>query len=113
MNTHKVFSGLLTFLTYIIALAMFFPIFWMVLTSFKTEAQAFAFPPPLLFLPTLDNWNNALCASPYLKHFTNTVIITFGSTLAAFCWVCRRLIAFPSTRRSVAISLCFGSCPPA
>lgn len=79
----KSLSALLTILTYIIAVAMFFPIFWMVLTSFKTEVLAFAFPPPLLFVPTLENWYNALVSSPYLGHFTNTVIITIGSTLVA------------------------------
>jgi sorbitol/mannitol transport system permease protein len=73
----------LTALTYLIALAIFFPILWMVMTSFKTEADAFAFPPKVFFTPTLDNWRIALIDSPFVKHITNTLIITSLSTLTA------------------------------
>lgn len=38
------------------ALLFFFPIFWMVLTSFKTEALAISIPPKLFFTPTLENY---------------------------------------------------------
>lgn len=83
MSKHRPMSNLLTLLTYLIAIFMFFPIFWMVLTSFKTEAQAFTFPPELLFVPTLENWANALFVSPYFEFFVNTVIIVAGATLGA------------------------------
>ena len=39
---------------WMVAVLMFFPIFWMVLASFKTEAQAIATPPVLVFAPTLE-----------------------------------------------------------
>lgn len=83
MSKRRPLSGFLTVLTYAIAIFMFFPIFWMVLTSFKTEAQAFTFPPELLFVPTLENWANALFVSPYFEFFVNTVIIVAGATLGA------------------------------
>jgi sorbitol/mannitol transport system permease protein len=83
MNNRKITNGLLTTLTYALALLMFFPVLWMVMTSFKTETIAFAFPPKLIFPPTLDNWRVALLDSPYLKHFANTVIIAGVSTLFA------------------------------
>ncbi len=73
----------LTIFTYVLAFVIFFPILWMVMTSFKTEADAFAYPPTIAFEPTLENWNIALFDSPYLKHLTNTLIITLGSTLLA------------------------------
>lgn len=73
----------LTLLTYIIAFAMFFPILWMIMTSFKTEADAFAYPPQVIFEPTLDNWHIALFDSNFLKHLINTLLITLGSTLVA------------------------------
>ncbi|RMF76306.1 MAG: carbohydrate ABC transporter permease [Chloroflexi bacterium] len=82
MFEHKTTGRLLTVATYIIAIILFFPIFWMVLTSFKTEAIAFAFPPKLVFTPTLDNWRLAL-SDPFSKHLTNTVIIVGISTIAA------------------------------
>lgn len=73
----------LTLLTYAIAFALFFPILWMVMTSFKTEADAFAFPPTIIFEPTLDNWRIALFETNFLSHLINTVIITGISTLLA------------------------------
>ncbi|MDX2162041.1 MAG: carbohydrate ABC transporter permease [bacterium] len=81
---HPRWRGLaLTIFTYVIAFLIFFPILWMVLTSFKTEADAFAFPPQVFFTPTLSNWEIALIESPFLKHITNSLIITLGSTLIA------------------------------
>ncbi len=74
---------LLSVLTIILALIIFFPIFWMVLTSFKTEADAFTFPPPLIFRPTLDQYDIALGASGYFHYLLNTIIITGLSTLVA------------------------------
>ena len=80
----KKYKGLwLTLLTYGIALIFFFPIFWMVLTSFKTEADAFAFPPQLMFDPTLSNWRIALFESPFLSALSNTILITLLSTTVA------------------------------
>jgi multiple sugar transport system permease protein len=35
-----------------------FPIFWVVLTSFKTNAEALAVPPKLLFQPTFSNYSD-------------------------------------------------------
>ncbi|MEZ4669447.1 MAG: carbohydrate ABC transporter permease [Anaerolineae bacterium] len=83
MKTARWQSISLTTLTYILAILIFFPILWMVMTSFKTEADAFAFPPTLVFAPTLDNWNIALFESPFFKHLGNTLIISGLSTLAA------------------------------
>ncbi len=74
----------LTLLTYVIAFLMFFPILWMIMTSFKTEAVAFAFPPQVIFEPTLSNWEIALFDSNFLEHLVNTLIITLFSTLMAF-----------------------------
>ncbi len=92
----------LTLLTYAIAILIFFPILWMVLTSFKTEADAFAFPPKILFEPTLDNWRIALIDSPFTRHLTNTLIITLGSTAVALALgiPAAYALAYYPTRRS-------------
>lgn len=74
---------LLTALTLLLSFLMFFPILWMVLTSFKTEQIAFAFPPKLLFTPTLDNWRIALVGTDYLSFLSSTLIITGVSTVLA------------------------------
>ena len=73
----------LSILTIVLALIIFFPILWMVLTSFKSEADAFTFPPPLFFPPTLDQYEVALGDSGYFHYLANTVIITCLSTLIA------------------------------
>lgn len=76
----------LTTITYVIAFLMFFPILWMVLTSFKSEAVAFAFPPQIFFEPTLDNWQIALFETDFLEALVNTGIITVLSTLLALAF---------------------------
>lgn len=74
-----------------IGILIFFPILWTVLTSFKTEAQAIASPPAFLFFDwTAENYFEVQSRSNYLKHFLNSVAISFGSTLLGL------LIAIPS-----------------
>jgi sorbitol/mannitol transport system permease protein len=63
------------------SLAMFFPIAWMVLASFKTEAQAVATPPPLIFTPTLENYSDIFARADYLSYATNSVVISIASTI--------------------------------
>ncbi len=72
------------------ALITFFPIFWMVLTSFKTELQAIATPPQLIFEPTLENYALINERTDYLRHAINSIITSFGGTALAL------LIAIPS-----------------
>jgi sorbitol/mannitol transport system permease protein len=83
MTRNNIWGNALSVLTILLALLMFFPIFWMVLTSFKTEADAFTFPPLMIFQPTFENYRIALQDSHYFDYLTNTVIITFMSTLLA------------------------------
>jgi sorbitol/mannitol transport system permease protein len=80
MKRRKLSSTLLTVLTYALALGLFFPILWMVLTSFKPEQLALAMPPRLFFAPTLDNYRVAILQSPYLEFLWNTLIITVSAT---------------------------------
>ena len=83
MKTSAWTSRGLTLLTWTVAFAMFFPILWMIMTSFKTEAEAFAYPPTLVFEPTLNNWQIALFDTNFIGYLRNTLIITLGSTLVA------------------------------
>jgi sorbitol/mannitol transport system permease protein len=84
MKGHRRTLGrFLSILTIILAILIFFPIFWMILTSFKSEADAFTFPPPLFFHPTLDQYEVALGQSGYFHYLLNTVVITGLSTLVA------------------------------
>lgn len=76
------FKAAITFLGWTFAFLLFFPILWTILTSFKTEVEAIAFPPA--FFPTnwtLENYFEVQERSEYFGHFLNSVIISLGSTL--------------------------------
>ncbi len=83
ITPHKLRGHALSLLTLLVAFIVFFPILWMVLTSFKTEVDAYTDPPLLLFQPTLDNYKVALQESRYFDYLTNTIAITGFSTLVA------------------------------
>ena len=71
-----------TEVAWIIAFLIFFPILWVILTSFKTEAQAINDPPIFLFFDwTLENYTVVQERSNYMKFLWNSVIIAGGSTL--------------------------------
>ncbi len=83
MIRRKWLGHLLSVLTLLIAFIVFFPIFWMVLTSFKTEADAYTDPPTILFRPTLENYQVAFQQSRYFDYLGNTLLITGFSALTA------------------------------
>jgi sorbitol/mannitol transport system permease protein len=82
---------LFTVIGWAIGLFLFFPILWTLLTSFKTEGVAIASPPVFLFFDwTLENYWEVQARSDYLRHFLNSVTISFGSTLVGL------LLAIPA-----------------
>jgi sorbitol/mannitol transport system permease protein len=73
---------LFTLAAWAVALLIFFPVLWTILTSFKTEASAVASPPELLGADwTLENYADVWARSDYPRFFLNSVIISIGSTL--------------------------------
>lgn len=64
-----------------LALLIFFPIFWMVLTSLKTEIQAISMPPQLFFTPTLENYIGIFERSDYTRFAMNSIVIAVGSSI--------------------------------
>lgn len=78
----RVRNILLTVITYLIALAFLFPLVWMILAAFKTEAQAFATPPVFFFTPIWENFQRALPS--YFPALKNSLVAAIGSTLLAF-----------------------------
>ena len=74
-----------------VALLIFFPVLWTILTSFKTEVSAVASPPELLGADwTLENYAEVWERTDYPRFFMNSVIISVGSTLLGL------LIAIPA-----------------
>lgn len=64
-----------------VALLLFFPLGWLLLTAFKTELQAIAVPPELFFSPTLENFHEVQERSDYLHYAWNSVVTSAVSTL--------------------------------
>lgn len=78
-------------IAWMLAILIFFPILWTVLTSFKTEAEAVASPPSLLFFHwTTENYAEVQERSDYFLHFMNSVVVSLGSTFLGL------LIAIPA-----------------
>lgn len=68
---------------WIVALIFFFPIFWMVFTSFKTDADAVKPEFLFSFTPTLENYVNMAKDYDYWRFATNSVITSSFATLFA------------------------------
>src|SRR3990167_3822710 len=67
---------------WIVGFLIFFPILWMIVTSFKTELDAFSTPPKFLFFDwTLENYTVVQERSDYLRHAMNSIVLSVGSTL--------------------------------
>jgi len=71
---------------------MFFPVLWILILSFKTEENAIRAPLEVLFGSgwTLDSFAAVQARSDYFKHFSNSVVISVGSTFLGL------LIAVPA-----------------
>jgi sorbitol/mannitol transport system permease protein len=68
-----------TVLGWVVAIAFFLPVFWMVLTAFKPESAAETWPPKFIFTPTLSEFRLAITGmGPFLTH---SIIATVGSTI--------------------------------
>lgn len=81
----------LSALAWLVAMLIFFPILWTIITSFKTEGEAIASTPSFLFFDwTLENYAEVQSRSDYFRHMMNSVIISFGSTFLGL------LIAVPA-----------------
>jgi sorbitol/mannitol transport system permease protein len=79
----------MTALAWLVALLVFFPILYTILTSLKTEGEAAA---GFSMIPsfTFESYHDVLTQRDYFRPFFNSVIISIGSTLIAL------LIGIPS-----------------
>jgi len=79
-----------TILSWGVALLLFFPLGWLVLTAFKTELQAISVPPLLFFTPTLENFSIVQERSDYMLYAQNSLITSVSSTILGLA------LAFPA-----------------
>jgi len=66
--THGLLVGIL--------LITLFPIYWMIVTSLKTQMEAFALPPLWIFKPTLENYTEIFRIRPFHLYILNSIIIS-------------------------------------
>ncbi|HEU4740455.1 MAG TPA: carbohydrate ABC transporter permease [Meiothermus sp.] len=78
-----------------VALMMTAPFLWMLLTSLKTQQEAFQFPPSLLpARPVWENYTQLFTLVPFGRYFLNTLVVTvavvigqlFVCSLAAYAF---------------------------
>jgi sorbitol/mannitol transport system permease protein len=68
-----------TVLGWVVGIAFFIPVLWMVLTAFKPESAAETWPPQFTFSPTLSEFRLVFSGmGPFIEH---SAIATVGSTI--------------------------------
>jgi len=65
----------------LVGLLILAPVAWMVLSSFKPSVEVTAYPPTLIFTPTLQNYVALFETTPFARYAFNSAVITLGSTL--------------------------------
>ena len=92
-------------LAWLIALALFFPIFWMMITAFKTERDAYSMS--LFFMPTLDSFREVFARSDYFLFARNSILISAGVTVLCLLLAvpAAYTMAFFPTRRTQSLLL--------
>lgn len=64
-------------------LGMVVPFAWMVLTSLRTDEEAFAFPPKLLTALQWHNWPDAWGIAPFGRFFFNSTVVSLCVTVGS------------------------------
>ncbi|HLQ82518.1 MAG TPA: carbohydrate ABC transporter permease [Pseudogracilibacillus sp.] len=71
----------------ILVIISFFPLYWLLVTSFKPTAKLFEVPPKLFVLkPTLEHYIDAFSSQPYASYYISSTIvalITMGIAIVA------------------------------
>lgn len=88
----------LTALMYGVMVVMFFPIFWIIISSIKQNRDLFHSPPLLLptMTPSLEHYYKLFATTNYLLYLRNSFIVAAGSTI--LCVSLATLAAYGLTR---------------
>ena len=93
----------MTLIAWGVGLLIFFPILWTILTSFKSEADAYAIPPKFLFFHwTTENYVEVQQRTDYILHAYNSILLSVGANLVGLlisvpaAWA----MAFSPTKRT-------------
>ena len=102
-----------TLFTVVMALAWVFPIYWITITSLKSEDQTIVVPPSFIpWPPNFDSFVYVLQTSPFIRWYLNTIFVsvtvTFFSILfALMCGYALSQLEFPG-RKVVYTSILVG-----
>lgn len=61
--------------------ATLFPIYWIIVSSFKSRIDTLALPPVWLFIPRLDAYLEVFVLQYYHRYFLNTTVIALATTV--------------------------------
>lgn len=97
MSQGNKYTTFLLYIIIIIAMLFFlFPIVWMVMTSLKTQTDAFTIVPKWIFSVTFDNYKLVLFERDFLKYLGNSLYVSIVSTVLAV--ILGSGIAYPFAR---------------
>jgi len=76
----RIADGLMFYGCLTVLLVFFlFPLFWMILTSLKTNVQAMAYPPLWVFPMTVQNYVDVFSKNPFLQYMLNSTLIAVAA----------------------------------
>jgi sorbitol/mannitol transport system permease protein len=76
---HEEAPILWTLVAWIVGLLVFFPVLYVVLTGFKSEANAISLPPKLIFKPTFEQYRE-ISSRGFFPFFRNSMVASLVST---------------------------------
>ena len=79
----KIINGSLNVLTGVTVLGSLFPLYWLISTSMKSKAEAFALPPKWLFVPNFGCYLELLKNEAFLGSLKNSLVIAVCTTVFA------------------------------
>lgn len=79
----RLFGHFWSLFTWLVAIVLFFPVFWMAITAFKTEGAAYTYPPQIVFRPTLSEFSQVFGSGigRYLEHSLFTTLVSTAAVL--------------------------------
>ena len=90
---------LLTVVSAVILVVWAFPIVWAVVVSLKSEAEVLAYPPRIVFTPTLDNFRDALFGGfSILPSFFTSFVVASATTALTILFAVPAAYAFARLR---------------
>ncbi|MBH5320276.1 carbohydrate ABC transporter permease [Paenibacillus sp. GSMTC-2017] len=79
----RMYAIIFSLTTLVVLLAFSFPFIWMLLASFKTQAQIMSTDQFFVFKPTFNNYINVFQEYDFMKFVINSFVVAAGSTIGS------------------------------